>query len=126
MSADTIPIAPAKEDADLKDKAFDEISAALKDGQLVCIFPEGMITHDGELNTFRPGVEQILRRDPVPVIPMAIKGLWGSFFSRRGGAAMSKMPKPSRREIQVNIGPVREPTSKANELEEEVSRLLAA
>ena len=54
--AKAIPIAPAKENAALKEKAFAEVSKALKDGQLVCIFPEGMITHDGKLCGFRPGV----------------------------------------------------------------------
>ena len=42
------------------------------------------------MNTFRPGIERIVRRTPVPVIPLALQGLWGSFFSRKGGRAMSK------------------------------------
>jgi len=84
-----IPIAPAKEDAALMEAAFDEVARALEAGDLVAIFPEGGLTTNGELQAFRPGIQRIVGRTPVPVIPMALRGLWGSFFSRRGGAAMA-------------------------------------
>lgn len=83
-----IPIAPAKEDPAMMERAFDEIARALEAGELVCIFPEGKISYDGELNVFRPGIERIIQRSPAPVIPVALRGLWGSFFSRKGGPAM--------------------------------------
>ena len=89
----TIPIAPKKEDPALLEKAYDDIDAALRDGDLVGIFPEGRITDSGELYPFRPGITRILARRPVPVIPLALRGLWGSFFSRIDGPAMSQ---PSR------------------------------
>jgi len=85
-----IPIAPAKEDPAMMERAFDEVAKALSEGDLVCIFPEGKITSTGELNVFRPGIERIIQRSPVPVIPVALQGLWGSFFSRKGGPAMRK------------------------------------
>ena len=85
-----IPIAPAKENAKLLDAAYDEVSKALRAGELVAIFPEGRITDNGELYPFRSGIERIVERDPVPVIPLALRGLWGSFFSRKDGAAFSK------------------------------------
>lgn len=119
-----IPIAPAKEDAALKEKAFAEISRALKAGDLVCIFPEGMITRDGGVNPFKPGVERILAADPVPVIPMALDGLWGSFFSRKSGHAMSSLPKPSRRVIRVTIDSPLSPDAKAAAMEAKVRSLL--
>ena len=78
----TIPIAPAKEDAALKERAFAEAAKALEAGEIVGIFPEGKLTETGELNPFRPGVQQMVAATPVPVIPMALRGLWGSFFSR--------------------------------------------
>lgn len=124
--AKAIPIAPAKEDAALKEKAFADISQALKDGDLVCIFPEGMITRDGGLNPFKPGVERILAADPVPVIPMALDGLWGSFFSRKAGHAMSTLPKPSRRVIRVEAGAPLPPDTRAAALEARVRALLEA
>ncbi len=91
-TARAIPIAPFKEDPELLEKAFQEISAALKDDELVCIFPEGSLTRNGQIAKFRTGVEKIVNSDPVPVIPLALRGLWGSFFSNRGSAAMNDVP----------------------------------
>ena len=124
--ARAIPIAPAREDAALKEQAFERVSAELRDDNLVCIFPEGVITYDGALNTFRPGVQKILSRDPVPVIPMAIDGLWGSFFSRKGGRAMTGVPKPSRRVISVSIGEPMPASATAGEMEAKVREMLEA
>jgi 1-acyl-sn-glycerol-3-phosphate acyltransferase len=81
-TAGTIPIAGRHEDIQIYEKAFQRIAHYLKDGELVCIFPEGKLTSDGEMNEFRGGVTRILAETPVPVIPMALQGLWGSFFSR--------------------------------------------
>jgi len=86
-----IPVAPAKVDEKLMNAAFDEVARALEAGELVCIFPEGRITDTGELYPFRPGIRRIVERTPVPVIPLALRGLWGSFFSRRHGRAMSNI-----------------------------------
>jgi len=88
-----IPIAPAHEDAAMLERAYDEIARALEHGELVCIFPEGRLTQDGELNPFKPGVERIVRRTPVSVVPLALRGLWGSFFSRHAGHAMRGLPR---------------------------------
>ena len=87
-----IPIAPAREDPALKESAFEEVAVALRAGEVVCIFPEGKITDTGELNPFRPGLQRILEQTPVPVVPMALRGLWGSFFSRSDrGRAMRRL-----------------------------------
>ncbi|MNN90307.1 2-acyl-glycerophospho-ethanolamine acyltransferase [compost metagenome] len=48
----------------------------------MCIFPEGKLTGDGEIDEFKGGLTRILEQTPVPVIPLALQGLWGSFFSR--------------------------------------------
>jgi 1-acyl-sn-glycerol-3-phosphate acyltransferase len=77
-----IPIASAKEDPWLMEKAFVDIAKALHDGDLVCIFPEGKLTTTGEMNEFKGGIAKILARSPVPVIPMALRGLWGHWLSR--------------------------------------------
>ena len=86
-----IPIAPQKENPELLARAYDEVAKALEQGELVCIFPEGRITDTGELYPFRTGIRRIVERTPVPVVPLALKGLWGSFFSRRDGPAMSSL-----------------------------------
>ena len=91
-----IPIAPAKEDPAMMERAFDEVAAALEAGELVGLFPEGRITDNGELYPFRPGIRRIVERTPAPVVPMALRGLWGSTFSRKGGPALSR---PLRRGI---------------------------
>ena len=106
-----IPIASYKDDPALVEKAFERVSEELRAGSLVCIFPEGRITASGTIQPFRPGVTRILERDPVPVIPVALQGLWGSFFSRKGGPAMTK---PLRRGVFSRIGAnIGEPVSAA-------------
>ena len=126
--AKTIPIAGAKEDPELMEKAFDAISETLQDDEIVCIFPEGQITRDGELNPFRPGIERIIARNPVPVVPMVIKGMWGSFFSRKYGGAATKysvIPKKIWSLIELNIQPAwRAEDTTAVKLEENIKTLL--
>lgn len=85
-----IPIASAKEDPQMMERAFADVAQALREGDVVCIFPEGRITDTGELYPFRPGLTRILETTPVPVVPVALRGLWGSFFSRAGGVAMTR------------------------------------
>ncbi|MEE8365606.1 MAG: MFS transporter [Gammaproteobacteria bacterium] len=89
-TANAIPIAGAREDAPMMNRAFDQIGEALRQGDLVCIFPEGKLTENGEMDSFKPGVSQVLERDAVPVVPLALRGLWGSFFSRKYGNAMTR------------------------------------
>jgi 1-acyl-sn-glycerol-3-phosphate acyltransferase len=96
-----IPIAPAKEDPAMMEAAFDEVARALAAGEVVGIFPEGRITDNGEFYPFRSGIQRIVGQTPVPVVPLALRGLWGSFFSRKDGPAMSK---PLRRGLFSKIG----------------------
>jgi 1-acyl-sn-glycerol-3-phosphate acyltransferase len=81
-TAKAIPIAPAHEDPAMLERAYEAIARELADGQLVGIFPEGKLTSDGEMNPFRGGIVKIIERTPVPVIPMALSGLWRSLFTR--------------------------------------------
>lgn len=99
-----IPIAPAREDQAMKDRAFDLIAEALEDGEVVCIFPEGKLTSNGQLGEFKQGIEKIIKRTPVPVVPMALKGLWGSWFSRKNGEAMKGLPKKFMSKIELIVG----------------------
>jgi 1-acyl-sn-glycerol-3-phosphate acyltransferase len=89
--ARAIPIAAAGEDAATYERAFEAARRVLREGDLLCIFPEGGITRDGTLGTFRGGIMKILETDPVPVVPLALHNLWGSYFSRiEGGRAMAR------------------------------------
>jgi 1-acyl-sn-glycerol-3-phosphate acyltransferase len=85
-----IPIAPRKEDPARLEQALDAIDQALANGELVVIFPEGTMTPNGALSPFRPGLERIVARRPVPVVPIAMRGLFGSFFSRARGEPMCR------------------------------------
>jgi 1-acyl-sn-glycerol-3-phosphate acyltransferase len=102
-TAGAIPIASAKEDPAMLEAAYARIDAYLAAGEVVCIFPEGRITDNGDLYPFRKGVTRIIERRPVPVIPMALRGLWGSFFSRWGGVAM-RYPRGVFSSIALVIG----------------------
>jgi 1-acyl-sn-glycerol-3-phosphate acyltransferase len=99
--AKAIPIAPQHEDPGTYELAFERARAVLADGELLCIFPEGAITRDGELGEFKGGVMKLLESNPVPVVPLALQNLWGSYFSRVDGAAMSK---PFRRGLFSPVG----------------------
>jgi 1-acyl-sn-glycerol-3-phosphate acyltransferase len=90
-TAKVIPIAGKSEDEEIFNAAFDAVAKALEEGDLVCVFPEGQLTLDGEMNAFRRGSQHILKRTPVPVVPMALRGLWGSFFSRTGRRGLGRM-----------------------------------
>jgi 1-acyl-sn-glycerol-3-phosphate acyltransferase len=103
-SAKTIPIASAREDAELLAASFDKISEELESGNIVCLFPEGAITTDGNIHTFRPGIEKIIERNPVPVIPVALCGLWGSWFSRQAGGGIRKIPGKLFARVHIRIG----------------------
>lgn len=101
-----IPIAGHAESPEVKEQAFAQISECLRNGELVGIFPEGQLTSDGEMQAFQKGVEQILSKDPVPVVPMALCGLWGSFFSRKYGSAMTKPFKRFWSRVELRVGAV--------------------
>jgi 1-acyl-sn-glycerol-3-phosphate acyltransferase len=105
--AKAIPIAPEREDPAAYAAAFEAADRVLAEGDLLCIFPEGAITRDGTLQPFQGGVMKILKRRPVPVVPVALHNLWGSFFSRiEGGTAMKR---PLRRGLFSRVGLVAGP-----------------
>jgi 1-acyl-sn-glycerol-3-phosphate acyltransferase len=118
--AKAIPIAPEREDPQAYAAAFEAADRVLADGDLLCIFPEGGITRDGELQPFRGGVMKILARRPVPVVPVALHNLWGSFFSRiEGGTAMVR---PLRRGLFSRVGLVAGPALAPEGLSPDVLR----
>ncbi len=127
--AKAIPIAPQREDPVAYEQAFAQARAVLDEGELLAIFPEGAITRDGQLGEFKGGVMKILATHPVPVVPLALHRLWGSFFSRvEGGRAMRR---PFRRGLFSRVGltaaPALEPAAVTpGVLQERVAGLLKA
>jgi 1-acyl-sn-glycerol-3-phosphate acyltransferase len=124
-TAKAIPIAGARENPALMQAAFDEVDKALAEGELVCIFPEGALTRDGEMAAFKSGVEKILERRPVPVVPMALRGMWASMWSRRDSRlGRMRVPRRMRAHIEVMAGaPVDGATATAEGLEAQVRAL---
>lgn len=104
-----IPIDSAKNNPALLRRALEQIDTALKNSELVCLFPEGRLTRDGNISRFRPGVEKIVQRRPVPVVPLALRGLWGSFFSHKDGSAFSRRPRRFYSCIELAVGPLLPP-----------------
>jgi 1-acyl-sn-glycerol-3-phosphate acyltransferase len=100
-----IPVAPAKEDPEVYARAFELVAQELREGNLVCIFPEGRLTKDGEIGEFRTGMMRILRETPVPVVPLALSGLWDSMFSRKYPQLWQRWPRRFWPKISLCIGP---------------------
>jgi 1-acyl-sn-glycerol-3-phosphate acyltransferase len=109
-TARAIPIAGYKEDPAVLQQAYDAIDEALAAGEVVCVFPEGGLTDDGEIAPFRPGVEKILARRPVPVVPIALRGLWGSVWSRRDSMLhRARLPRRFRARVELVVDAPRAP-----------------
>lgn len=120
--ARAIPIAPRR---DSVEAALDEISNGLKNGDVICIFPEGLLTYTGSLGRFKPGIEHIVKRDPVPVYPVAIHGLWGSIFSRKNPGSWKRfLPFNRKGRVMLICGDAVPPEEvNVNYLQEIVLRL---
>lgn len=124
--AKVIPIATKSEDPKVLREAFDKIKSELHDGEVICIFPEGKVTFDGKMNSFKKGVETIIQNTPVPVIPMALDGLWGGLYSRIDHEKpwYKKRVKPWAK-VKLKIGKALDASEvTALRLEEEVRSLL--
>ena len=116
-STKAIPIASIKDDPVVMEQAFADIAKALEEGDLVCIFPEGRLTVDGELGEFRGGVQKIIERTPVPVIPMALRGLWGSLLSHGKNAVdASSQRRGAQSRLTLIVGEPLQPSIVTTEL----------
>lgn len=101
--AGLVPIATRKESEEVLKKAFEMIYEDLERGSVLGLFPEGWITRNGQMRRFQPGVAKILKQKHVPVVKVALDGLWGSLFSFHGGKVIFKMPSLKRRKVTVTI-----------------------
>lgn len=123
--AKVIPIAGIKENPQIFENAFQQVSQELKNGELVCIFPEGGLTTTGEMNEFKKGLEHIVKKDPVPVIPIGLNGLWGSIFCRMQGRKFAMIPRRIWFRVVLRIGdPVQPEEAQALYLENKVRALI--
>jgi 1-acyl-sn-glycerol-3-phosphate acyltransferase len=126
--AGAIPIAPAHEDAALLEQSYRAIAEKLRAGEVICIFPEGKLTGDGEVGVFKRGVQRVIQETPAPVVPMALRGLWGSFYSRHGGVPLRR---PFKRGILNRLelvagAPLDPATVTSEQLQQQVTQLRGA
>ena len=123
--AKTIPICSPKADIDVYENAFKRIKEELNNGEIICIFPEGKLTTNGEVDTFKAGIERIIKESPVPVVPLALGGLWGSVFSHKDGHALTKPPRRFWSKVTLTAGSLQAAeTVSAASLEQAVKKLL--
>lgn len=119
--AKAIPIDGEKANPKVFNKAFDDIAGALEAGELVGIFPEGKLTSDGNIDIFRRGIERIVQRTPVPVVPIYLDGLWGSMFSRK---RKLRLPRAKWSLVSVTAGEAIAPEAlEASRLQQAVEAL---
>src|SRR6202790_3722991 len=96
---------------------------ALKNGEIVCIFPEGQMTRIGQMLPFRRGMERIIKGVDVPIIPVNLDGVWGSIFSFAGGRFLWKFPRQIPYPVRATFGKPLPPTSSAQEARQAVQDL---
>jgi len=126
-NARAIPIASGFENKALMEQAFDQVDEALRQGDVVCIFPEGRLTADGSIGTFKSGVERIIERTPVPVLSMCLYGLWGSAFSRYRGFILWRIINGFRSRVDLSVSAPQQPEDvTARSLQSRVTDLCAA
>lgn len=117
-----IPIAPY-EGRESVTQSLADAKSRLQDNEIVCIFAEGGITRDGNLQPFRPGLETIMQNESAPIIPVYMHNLWGSIFSFEGGKALWKWPKKLRYPVTIIYGKPMPSGSKAAEVEAAIKEL---
>ncbi len=100
-------------------------SDALAQGEVVCIFAEGGITRTGFLLPFTRGLEQIVKRSPVPIVPVCVDHVWGSIFSYQGRTFFWKWPRHIPYVVHVNFGTALPPTTDAFTVRQAIQQLSA-
>ena len=116
------PIASRDDDPAIYEESFARIADILDRGELLCIFPEGKLTLDGEVGPFRKGLLKILERNPVPVVPVALRGLWGSYFSQKKPGLL-KWPGHYMEKVEMVVGESLPPTTPLDEIRARVCAL---
>jgi acyl-[acyl-carrier-protein]-phospholipid O-acyltransferase/long-chain-fatty-acid--[acyl-carrier-protein] ligase len=88
----------------------------ISEGELVGIFAEGKVTRTGELAEFRTGMETIMSHVKAPIVPICLKGLWGSIFSYEAGKPLSRWPKKIPYPVTIQFGKPLAPNTSAEKI----------
>jgi acyl-[acyl-carrier-protein]-phospholipid O-acyltransferase / long-chain-fatty-acid--[acyl-carrier-protein] ligase len=118
----TIPIHPTGTFGEIRN-SLDAVVDALKQGDSVCMFPEGFMTRTGHVQQFKRGIEIMARKAGVPIVPLYIDGLWGSTFSYEGGHLLKRWPSRLRRRVRIVCGKPLPSTTEASEARRAVMEL---
>ena len=121
-----IPIASEKENIEIKKLAYEKVSESLLKDDIICIFPEGKLSSNGGIDDFKPGILKILEKNPVPVVPIGLNGLWESIFARNpyNTSFLARLLRLERTEIYVNIGKPISPDTDLVAMKNEILSLL--
>ena len=104
-------------------RALRDAGAALDNGEIVCIFPEGQITRTGTLLPFRHGFERITKGRSAPIVPVHLDRVWGSIFSFEGGRFLTKLPERIPYPVTVSFGASLPPNTPAHQLRDAIRSL---
>jgi acyl-[acyl-carrier-protein]-phospholipid O-acyltransferase/long-chain-fatty-acid--[acyl-carrier-protein] ligase len=85
-------------------RALKQARQAIQNGELVCIFAEGDLTHTGNMLPFKRGFEFIVRNLDVPIIPIHLDRIWGSTFSFVNSKLKWNFPKVVPYPVTLSIG----------------------
>ncbi|WP_438454843.1 acyl-[ACP]--phospholipid O-acyltransferase [Vreelandella venusta] len=88
------------------DNALAAVAEQLNNGEVVCLFPEGAISRNGQLGELRRGYERAckLANPEVRIVPFYLRGLWGSQFSRSSSKLKELRNAPLHRSVVVAFG----------------------
>ncbi|MDR2151867.1 MAG: acyl-[ACP]--phospholipid O-acyltransferase [Helicobacteraceae bacterium] len=103
--------------------AIESIRARLQNGEVVALFPEGIISYNGQIGKFERGFEVAIEGLDVPIVPFFLRGLWGSSFSRADDYYKALSASSDKREIIIAFGKPLESSAKAPEVKRAVVEL---
>jgi acyl-[acyl-carrier-protein]-phospholipid O-acyltransferase/long-chain-fatty-acid--[acyl-carrier-protein] ligase len=95
----------------------------LEEGHVVCIFAEGAISRNGQLQPFKRGFEKVVEGLDVPVIPLHLDQVWGSIFSFKNGRFFWKWPRRTPYPVTVSFGKPLASTTNTRMLRQSVMEL---
>jgi acyl-[acyl-carrier-protein]-phospholipid O-acyltransferase/long-chain-fatty-acid--[acyl-carrier-protein] ligase len=105
-------------------KALRGATTAIEDGEVVCIFAEGHVSRTGEMALFKPGLERIMKGLENPIIPICLKGAWGSIFSYKGGRFLWKWPERIPYPVDIRYGSSMLATSTHTDVQQAIERMM--
>ena len=104
-------------------RALAESRKAIENGELVCVFPEGVLSRTGNMLPFNKGFEHIMKGLKAPIIPLYLDNIWGSVYTFANGRYFWKMPRFSQSPVSVVFGKPMAGASKVHEVRLAVQEL---